>query len=93
MNKMSQRSWNGHINYMANVNRILEMHQGGCKENQIAGVFKDEGIPIEPHQVKATIESHDALCSKSLPKAAAQTAVKNNAQNKPFASDCELQPA
>lgn len=84
---MSQRTIKGHINYMANVNRILEMHQGGCGVNQISGVFKDEGIAVEPHQVKSTIDSHDAMCSKALPKAVAQNAINNNAKNKPFESD------
>lgn len=90
---MSQRTWNQHFNYVGNVNRILEMHQGGCKENQIAGVFKDEGINIEPHQVKSVVESHEALCSKSLPKEVAQNAIRNNAQNKPFGLDSVPHPA
>lgn len=69
------------------------MHQGGCKENQISGVFLDEGIDIRPHHVRATIESHNAMCSKRLPKEAAKNAINNNAQNKPFDLDGDLQPA
>lgn len=69
------------------------MHQGGCKENQISGVFLDEGIDIKPHQVKSTIESHEALCSKRLPKEAAKNAIKYNAQDKPLDLDGDLQPA
>ncbi|MFH7347240.1 hypothetical protein L1A45_01165 [Acinetobacter variabilis] len=90
---MSQRTWNQHINYMGNVNRILEMHQGGCKEHQISGVFQDEGIDIKPHQVKATIESHEAMCSKSLPTEVAKNAINHNAQKKPFDLGGDLQPA
>ena len=78
---------------MANLNRMLEMHQGGCGVNQIAGVFQDNNIALESHQVKSILESHFPLCSKSLPKEVAQNAIKNNAQNKPFVSNGGLQPS
>lgn len=81
---MSQRTTSEHITYISNLNRMLEMDQGGCGENQISGCFKDNGIPIEPPQVRAVIDSHKALCSKKLPKSESRKAIDNNGKNRPF---------
>lgn len=89
---MSQRSASEHITYMSNLNRMLEMQQGGCGVNQISGCFKDNGISIEPHQVQAHLDAHRALCSTRLPKSESRQAIQNNAQNKPFDTN-GFQPA
>ncbi|MFG0865164.1 hypothetical protein [Pseudomonas sp. FYR_7] len=58
------------LKYRGNINRILEMHEHGNGPNAIAGTFQDHGIDVTPNQVKAILDSHDALSSKALPKSA-----------------------
>lgn len=70
---MSLRS---QLAYTGNVNRIMEFHEDSWGSLSISAVMKEEGIDIEPHQVKAIIDSREALCAKAFPKRKANKLIK-----------------
>lgn len=59
-----------------NENRIMELHEGGCGVNQISGIFLDYGIKVAPMHIAGVIGSHEALCSKALPKSVVKAAIR-----------------
>lgn len=54
--------------YNGNVNRIMEFHENGWGALSISGVMKEAGIDIEPYQVKALVDTREALSAKAFPK-------------------------
>lgn len=71
--------------YKGNINRIIEMHEGGMGPHAIAGTFKDNNIELEGHQAKAIIDSIAPLKSAKLPKKVARAAIKKTQET--FGSD------
>lgn len=59
-----------------NENRIMELHAAKCGVNQISGLFLDHGIKVSPVNIAHIIESHVALSSKALPKAAVKATIR-----------------
>jgi hypothetical protein len=57
------------------MNRIIEMHEGGCGLHQIIGVFRDDGIRISETVVSGVIQGYEPLGKKALSKAAAKAAI------------------
>lgn len=80
-----------HLIRAGNMNRIMEMHEGGCGPNQIAGAFLDHGIQITAVQVKNVIETYEALGAKALPKAVAKAAIRANKNT--YNNGLTMQPA
>ena len=68
-----------------NGKSIMRMHNAGMGKNQIAGVFKDNGIsPVNAKVVQGVIDSHEALGTKALPKEDGKAAIKKHlASNNP----------
>lgn len=62
--------------YDGNVKRIMEFHEDNWGSLSISAVMHEEGIEIEPHQVKAIIDSREALCAKAFPKRKAKALIK-----------------
>lgn len=79
------------LNRAGNMNRIMEMHEGGCGPNQIAGAFMDHGIQITATQVINVVETYEALGAKALPKAVAKAAIRANKNT--FNNVLTMQPA
>ncbi|EMI7479067.1 hypothetical protein RNA47_002771 [Morganella morganii] len=59
-----------------NVNRILEMVEGGAGDNAISGHFKDEGVNISPEFVRSIRTEVEEFSKKAVPKKSTQTAIQ-----------------
>jgi hypothetical protein len=60
-----------------NGKSIMRMHNEGMGKNQISGVFKDNGVSaVTPKVVQGVVDSHEALGTRALPKAAEKKAIK-----------------
>jgi hypothetical protein len=64
------------IKVRANINRILEMVDGGAGDNAISGHFKDEGVAISPQFIKAIRTEIDEFTKKAISKSSTKRAIK-----------------
>lgn len=59
-----------------NTQKIIEMHEGGCKKHAIVGTFRDNGIEVTPEYVEAVITVEAGkFATKFLPNKAAKGAI------------------
>ncbi|MGZ5607484.1 MAG: hypothetical protein ACXWFI_05800 [Methylobacter sp.] len=70
------------ITLHGNVNRILEMAQGGMGDNAISGHFLDHGVKISPQTVRAIRTEAQELAKKPISKKSTQNAIKATQANK-----------
>lgn len=59
-----------------NINRIIEMTEGGVGKHGISGTFRDEGIELTPESVQGITDSLDELGRKALPKSRSRSAIR-----------------
>ncbi|HCE1932522.1 hypothetical protein R7M92_20985 [Vibrio sp. Vb2880] len=90
---MSKVGFSGGIKLHGNINRILEMSQGGMGDNAISGHFKDEGVNISPQFVRSIrTEVHEAS-KKAVTKASAKKAIKASQKDRNGGSEPSGLPA
>ncbi len=64
------------IKLRGNVNRVLEMVEGGAGDNAIVGHFKDEGVDISPQFVRVIRTEIDEFTKKAVSKKSTKKAIK-----------------
>ena len=84
---MSKISFGNSFKLRGNINRTLEMIDGGLGDNAISGVFKDEKIEISPQFVREIRLGAQNASKKALPKKVAKKAIKGVYKDKNNGSD------
>jgi hypothetical protein len=64
------------IKLRGNVNRILEMVEGGAGDNAIVGHFKDEGVNISVQLVRCIRTEVEEFTKKAIPKKTTKKAIE-----------------
>jgi hypothetical protein len=64
------------IKLRGNVNRILEMVEGGAGDNAIVGHFKDEGVNISLQFVRCIRTEVEEFTKKAIPKKTTKKAIE-----------------
>ncbi len=64
------------IKVRGNINRVLEMIEGGAGDNAISGHFKDEGVNISSQFVRGVRLEIDEFSRKAVSKKSTQKAIK-----------------
>lgn len=86
----------GAWNRSGNTNRIFDMWENGegMGVNQIAGVFRDEGMPITVGYIREVIKNDDIMTGKALPKTKVTKAKRDHkSQQNPGFDDGGMVPS
>lgn len=81
------------IKLRANVNRILEMVEGGAGDNAIVGHFKDEGVNISNVLVRSIRTEVDEFTRVAIPKKSTKRAMEAIQADKNDGHDGSLCPS
>jgi hypothetical protein len=68
-------NFSGQLKLSGNINRILEMSNGGLGDNAISGHFKDKKINVSPQFVREIRIGALEASKKALPKKVAKQAI------------------
>ncbi len=74
--------FSGGLKVHGNINRILEMCNGGLGDNLISAHFKDQGVDISVQFVRSIRTEITSFSSKAISKKSTSSAIKGVAKDR-----------